>query len=83
MTVEGKMFGLTFHEQWYLVGQGEGWRAVAYRGDTQQVRGRLGCWTTEAGTWAWRRREGRRGGGLAESRKRGKAGGVAGPGAPF
>lgn len=36
MTVEGKMFGLTFHEQWYLVGKGEGWRAVAYKGDTQQ-----------------------------------------------
>jgi len=36
MTVEGKMFGLTFHEQWYVVGKGEGWRAVAYRGDTQQ-----------------------------------------------
>lgn len=36
MTVEGKMFGLTFHEQWYLLGQGEGYRVVAYRGDTQQ-----------------------------------------------
>jgi hypothetical protein len=36
MTVEGKMFGLTFHEQWYVLGKGEGWRVVAYRGDTQQ-----------------------------------------------
>ena len=38
MTVEGKMFGLTFHEQWYVLGQGTGpdWRAVAYIGDTQQ-----------------------------------------------
>jgi len=30
------MFGLTFHEQWYVLGKGEGWRVVAYRGDTQQ-----------------------------------------------
>jgi hypothetical protein len=36
MTVEGKMFGLTFHEQWYVLGKGEDWRVVAYRGDTQQ-----------------------------------------------
>jgi len=36
MTVEGKMFGLTFHEQWYVIGKGDGWRAVAYKGDTQQ-----------------------------------------------
>lgn len=38
MTVEGKMFGLTFHEQWYVIGQGANpdWRAVAYIGDTQQ-----------------------------------------------
>jgi len=36
MTVEGKMFGLTFHEQWYLLGKGEGYRVVAYKGDTQQ-----------------------------------------------
>jgi len=36
MTVEGKMFGLTFHEQWYVLGKGENWRVVAYRGDTQQ-----------------------------------------------
>ena len=36
MVVEGKMFGLTFHEDWYLIGKGEGYRVVAYRGDTQQ-----------------------------------------------
>jgi len=36
MMVEGKMFGLTFHEQWYVIGRGDGWRAVAYKGDTQQ-----------------------------------------------
>jgi len=38
MTVEGKMFGLTFHEQWYVLGKGESpdWRVVAYIGDTQQ-----------------------------------------------
>ena len=36
MTVEGKMFGLTFHEQWYLIGKGDGYRVVAYIGDTQQ-----------------------------------------------
>jgi len=36
MTVEGKMFGLTFHEQWYVLGKGEGYRVVAYIGDTQQ-----------------------------------------------
>ena len=36
MTVEGKMFGLTFHEQWYVLGKGPDWRVVAYRGDTQQ-----------------------------------------------
>eukprot|EP00316_Scyphosphaera_apsteinii_P024122 CAMPEP_0119305500 /NCGR_PEP_ID=MMETSP1333-20130426/6492_1 /TAXON_ID=418940 /ORGANISM="Scyphosphaera apsteinii, Strain RCC1455" /LENGTH=322 /DNA_ID=CAMNT_0007308611 /DNA_START=346 /DNA_END=1314 /DNA_ORIENTATION=- len=36
MTVEGKMFGLTFHEQWYLLGLGDDYRVVAYRGDTQQ-----------------------------------------------
>ena len=30
------MFGLTFHEQWYVIGRGDGWRAVAYKGDTQQ-----------------------------------------------
>ena len=36
MTVEGKMFGLTFHEQWYILGKGEGYRVVAYKGDTQQ-----------------------------------------------
>jgi len=36
MTVEGKMFGLTFHEQWYVLGQGEGFRVVSYIGDTQQ-----------------------------------------------
>merc|ERR1711990_1363026 len=36
MTVEGKMFGLTFHEQWYVLGKGEGWRVVSYIGDTQQ-----------------------------------------------
>ena len=29
MTVEGKMFGLTFHEQWYVLGQGEGFRVVS------------------------------------------------------
>lgn len=38
MTVEGKMFGLTFHEQWYVLGKGESpdWRVVAYIGDTPQ-----------------------------------------------
>lgn len=36
MTVEGKMFGLTFHEQWYILGKGEGFRVVSYIGDTQQ-----------------------------------------------
>lgn len=38
MTVEGKMFGLTFHEQWYVLGKGSNpdWRVVAYIGDTQQ-----------------------------------------------
>jgi len=38
MTVEGKMFGLTFHEQWYVLGKGTSpdWRVVAYIGDTQQ-----------------------------------------------
>jgi len=38
MTVEGKMFGLTFHEQWYVLGKGSSpdWRVVAYIGDTPQ-----------------------------------------------
>lgn len=38
MTVEGKMFGLTFHEQWYVLGKGTSpdWRVVAYIGDTPQ-----------------------------------------------
>lgn len=42
MTVTGKMFGLTFNEQWYVVGQSDGdkgippYRLVAYKGDTQQ-----------------------------------------------
>jgi len=38
MTVEGKMFGLTFHEQWYVLGKGTSpdWRVVAYIGDTSQ-----------------------------------------------
>jgi len=36
LVVEGKMFGLTFHEDWYLLGKGDGYRVVAYRGDTQQ-----------------------------------------------
>jgi hypothetical protein len=36
MTVEGKMFGLTFHEQWYVLGKGDGFRVVSYIGDTQQ-----------------------------------------------
>jgi len=36
MTVEGKMFGLTFHEQWYVLGKGENFRVVSYIGDTQQ-----------------------------------------------
>ena len=36
MTVEGKMFGLTFHEQWYMLGMGDDYRVVAYKGDTQQ-----------------------------------------------
>lgn len=38
MTVEGEMFGLTFHEQWYVIGTGSSpdWRVVAYIGDTQQ-----------------------------------------------
>jgi len=36
MTVEGKMFGLTFHEQWYVLGKGDGFVVVSYIGDTQQ-----------------------------------------------
>ena len=36
MIVEGKMFGLTFHEDWYVLGKGDGYRVVAYIGDTQQ-----------------------------------------------
>jgi len=36
MIVEGKMFGLTFHEQWYSIAQGEGYQVFAYTGDTQQ-----------------------------------------------
>mmetsp|Transcript_33006 Transcript_33006/g.86703 ORF Transcript_33006/g.86703 Transcript_33006/m.86703 type:complete len:296 (-) Transcript_33006:203-1090(-) len=36
MVVEGKMFGLTFHEDWYVLGVGDGYRVVAYKGDTQQ-----------------------------------------------
>jgi hypothetical protein len=36
MTVEGKMFGLSFYEEWYIVGQGEDFRVIAYIGDTQQ-----------------------------------------------
>ncbi|KOO20926.1 violaxanthin de-epoxidase [Chrysochromulina tobinii] len=36
MVVEGKMFGLTFHEDWYVIGVGKGYRVVAYKGDTQQ-----------------------------------------------
>jgi len=36
MTVEGKMFGLTFKEEWYSIGKGEGYQIVAYKGDTQQ-----------------------------------------------
>lgn len=35
-TVTGKMFGLTFHEQWYVLGSSPGYRLVAYKGDTQQ-----------------------------------------------
>jgi hypothetical protein len=30
------MFGLTFHEDWYVIGVGKGYRVVAYKGDTQQ-----------------------------------------------
>jgi hypothetical protein len=42
MTVRGKMFGLTFNEQWYVLGESDGeggvppYRLVAYKGDTQQ-----------------------------------------------
>ena len=36
MTVEGKMFGLTFHEQWYVLGKGDDFVVVSYIGDTQQ-----------------------------------------------
>jgi len=36
MVVEGKMFGLTFHEDWYLLGMGKDYRVIAYKGDTQQ-----------------------------------------------
>ena len=36
MTVEGKMFGLTFHEQWYVLGKGDGYIVASYIGDTQQ-----------------------------------------------
>mmetsp|Transcript_3394 Transcript_3394/g.10497 ORF Transcript_3394/g.10497 Transcript_3394/m.10497 type:complete len:367 (-) Transcript_3394:39-1139(-) len=35
-TVGGKMYGLTFREQWYVVGEGQGFVLVAYKGDTQQ-----------------------------------------------
>lgn len=38
-TVEGKMYGLTFHEQWYVLGKGDKaapFVLVAYKGDTQQ-----------------------------------------------
>mmetsp|Transcript_19121 Transcript_19121/g.56781 ORF Transcript_19121/g.56781 Transcript_19121/m.56781 type:complete len:376 (+) Transcript_19121:124-1251(+) len=38
-TVGGKMYGLTFREQWYVVGQGDArspFVLVAYKGDTQQ-----------------------------------------------
>lgn len=35
-TVGGKMYGLSFKEQWYVVGQGDGFVLVAYKGDTQQ-----------------------------------------------
>ena len=36
-TVEGKMYGLTFHEQWYVLGKGDTsnpFVLVAYKGDT-------------------------------------------------
>jgi hypothetical protein len=36
MTVEGKMFGLSFYEEWYVLGKGEDFRVIAYNGDTQQ-----------------------------------------------
>ncbi|KAJ1451590.1 hypothetical protein M885DRAFT_529294 [Pelagophyceae sp. CCMP2097] len=40
LTVEGKMYGLTFHEQWYVLARGAAAAApyefVAYKGDTQQ-----------------------------------------------
>ena len=29
-------YGLTFREQWYVVGEGQGFVLVAYKGDTQQ-----------------------------------------------
>ena len=38
-TVEGKMYGLTFHEQWYVLGKGDTsnpFVLVAYKGDTRQ-----------------------------------------------
>ena len=38
-TVEGKMYGLTFREQWYVIGKGDAsapYILVAYKGDTQQ-----------------------------------------------
>ena len=31
MTVEGKMFGLTFHEQWYILGMGPDFRCARAR----------------------------------------------------
>jgi hypothetical protein len=36
LTVEGKMFGLKFQEEWYVLGQGDDWRALVYRGGTLQ-----------------------------------------------
>ena len=30
------MFGLKFQEEWYVLGQGDDWRALVYRGGTLQ-----------------------------------------------
>ena len=35
-TVGGKMYGLEFREQWYIVGADSSFVLVAYKGDTQQ-----------------------------------------------
>ena len=38
LIVEGQMFGLSFHEDWYIIGSGDGYRVVAYRGSLAWAR---------------------------------------------